>query len=88
MNSEDELTARIVVNEYSEDQLSAALSATGAKEKFASRIARAICTARANAPLETTSELRAHYPEGRARRRAGAPAATPLSAPSRRCASK
>lgn len=56
MNSEDELTARIVVNEYSEDQLRRIIRNWG-EEKFASRIARAICTARANAPLETTGEL-------------------------------
>ena len=56
MNSEDELTARIVVNEYSEDQLRRIIGNWG-EEKFASRIARAICTARANAPLETTGEL-------------------------------
>ena len=55
MNSEDELTARIVVNEYSEDQLRRIIRNWG--EKFASRIARTICTARANAPLETTGEL-------------------------------
>ena len=56
MNSEDELTARIVVNEYSEDQLRRIIRNWG-EEKFASRIARAICIARANAPLETTGEL-------------------------------
>lgn len=56
MNSEDELTARIVVNEYSEDQLRRIIRNWG-EEKFASRIARAICTARANTPLETTGEL-------------------------------
>ncbi|WP_314893572.1 16S rRNA (cytosine(1402)-N(4))-methyltransferase RsmH [Rothia mucilaginosa] len=56
MNSEDELTARIVVNEYSEDQLRRIIRNWG-EEKFASRIARSICTARANAPLETTGEL-------------------------------
>lgn len=56
MNSEDELTARIVVNEYSEDQLRRIIRNWG-EEKSASRIARAICTARANAPLETTGEL-------------------------------
>ena len=50
MNSEDELTARIVVNEYSEDQLRRIIRNWG-EEKFASRIARA------NAPLETTGEL-------------------------------
>ena len=56
MNSEDELTARIVVNEYSEDQLRRIIRNWG-EEKFASRIARAICTARTNASLETTGEL-------------------------------
>ena len=56
MNSEDELTARIVVNEYSEDQLRRIIRNWG-EEKFASRIARAICAARANVPLETTGEL-------------------------------
>ena len=50
MNSEDELTARIVVNEYSEDQLRRIIRNWG-EEKFASRIARA------NTPLETTGEL-------------------------------
>ncbi len=66
MNSEDELTARIVVNEYSEDQLRRIIRNWG-EEKFASRIARAICTARANAPLETTGEL-VEYSEDQLRR--------------------
>ena len=45
-----------MVNEYSEDQLRRIIRNWG-EEKFASRIARAICAARANAPLETTGEL-------------------------------
>lgn len=56
MDSTEELTAAIVLNEYDEAQLRHIIRAWG-EEKFASRIARGIVEARANKPLQTTGEL-------------------------------
>ncbi|MBD2763385.1 16S rRNA (cytosine(1402)-N(4))-methyltransferase RsmH [Kocuria sp. cx-116] len=56
MNSQADLTAEIVVNEYEEDQLREILRNWG-EERFAPRIARAIVAARAVKPLTTTGEL-------------------------------
>ena len=50
------LTARDVVNEYSEDELKRVLYEYG-EEKFAPRIARGIIEARAIKPIERTGEL-------------------------------
>lgn len=56
MDSTEELTAAVVVNEYEEHQLRRIIRTYG-EEKFASRIARGIVEARANQPLKTTGEL-------------------------------
>ena len=56
MNGEDELSARIVVNEYSEEQLRRIIKNWG-EEKFAARIARRIVEQRKHAALATTGEL-------------------------------
>jgi 16S rRNA (cytosine1402-N4)-methyltransferase len=53
MDARQELTAAMVVNDYSEDEL-AALIASNGEERYARRIARAIVVAR---PLQTTREL-------------------------------
>ncbi len=50
------LTAAEVINHYNESDLTRILRVYG-DEKFASRIARAIVKARANAPVETTLQL-------------------------------
>ncbi len=56
MDTEQELDARTVVNEWDERRL-AQLFRTYGEERFARQIARAIARRRANAPLETTYEL-------------------------------
>ncbi|MDO5751090.1 MAG: 16S rRNA (cytosine(1402)-N(4))-methyltransferase RsmH [Rothia sp. (in: high G+C Gram-positive bacteria)] len=56
MNSTDPLTAEIVVNEYSEEDLRRIIRSWG-EEKFAGRIASKIVAARAKAPIRTTGEL-------------------------------
>ena len=56
MNQEDELTAREIVNTYSEADLVGILRDYG-EERNARRIARAIIRQRAVAPIESTSEL-------------------------------
>jgi len=54
--SQQGMSARDVVNGYSEKDIARILRDYG-EEKFASRIARAIVTAREKAPIETTLEL-------------------------------
>ncbi|MBR6633903.1 MAG: 16S rRNA (cytosine(1402)-N(4))-methyltransferase RsmH [Clostridia bacterium] len=56
MNRSDALTARKVVNEYTEKELFRVISEYG-EEKFASRIARAIVQRREEKEIETTFEL-------------------------------
>jgi 16S rRNA (cytosine1402-N4)-methyltransferase len=56
MDTEQELDARTVVNEWDERRL-AQLFRTYGEERFARQIARAIARRRATAPLETTYEL-------------------------------
>ena len=56
MNSGDSLTARDVVNTWSEDELRRILYDYG-EERYAPRIAGAICRRRAEKPIETTLEL-------------------------------
>src|SRR5918997_6195175 len=56
MDTEQELDARTVVNEWDERRL-AQLFRTYGEERFARQIARAIVRRRSNAPLETTYEL-------------------------------
>ena len=56
MNSEDELTARTVVNEYPLERLRRIIRTWG-EEKFAARIAEQIVAQRAVQPFETTGEL-------------------------------
>lgn len=56
MDSRAELTARTVVNEYSEDELRDIIYRWG-EDRFAPRIARAIVAARTQAPLDTTAQL-------------------------------
>lgn len=56
MNSEDKLTARTVVNEYSQDELRRIIRTWG-EEKFAGRIAERIVAQRITRPFETTGEL-------------------------------
>ena len=53
MNTEQEWSAADVVNGYDQDRLAALLRRNG-DERFANRVARAICAAR---PVETTSQL-------------------------------
>lgn len=53
MNTEQEWSAADVVNGYDEDRLAAVIRRHG-DERFANRIARAICAER---PIETTAEL-------------------------------
>ena len=54
--SSEGLSARDVVNEYTEDELARILFAYG-EEKFARKIARGIAEARLISPIETTGEL-------------------------------
>ncbi len=56
MNSEAALTAREVINTYSEAQLKKIFFDYG-EEKFSSRIASKICAVREDKPIETTLEL-------------------------------
>lgn len=56
MDQSQELTAKIVVNEYSEEQLAKILWDYG-EEKFSRKIAKNICEARKEKPIETTIEL-------------------------------
>lgn len=56
MDRQSPLTAYEVVNSYSEEQLSKILFEYG-EEKQARRIARAICKAREQAPIESTGQL-------------------------------
>ena len=62
MDRSASLTARDVVNTYSEAELARILRDWG-EERFASRIARKICEIRENAPIETTTELAAAVSE-------------------------
>lgn len=54
--TDQELTAKIIVNEFSEESLSNIIFAYG-EERFARRIARAIVEYRQNKPIEFTSQL-------------------------------
>ena len=56
MNSEDALSAYDVVNTWSQDELKRILYDYG-EERYAPRIAAAICARRAEKPIETTLEL-------------------------------
>lgn len=56
MNADSPLTAREVVNTYSEERLKK-LIFDYSEERFAGRIAAKICAARADKPIETTFEL-------------------------------
>lgn len=56
MNSEDALSAYDVVNTWSQDELKRILYDYG-EERYAPRIAAAICAHRAEKPIETTLEL-------------------------------
>ena len=56
MDKRGSLTAYNVVNEYSENDLKRIIYDYG-EERFAPRIASAICRARADKPIETTKEL-------------------------------
>ncbi|WP_127579628.1 16S rRNA (cytosine(1402)-N(4))-methyltransferase RsmH [Paenibacillus koleovorans] len=56
MDRSEPLTAKIIVNEWSEQQISRILHEYG-EEKFARRIARTILNARKQAPIETTGQL-------------------------------
>ena len=56
MDVRNPLTARTIVNEYSEDKLRKILFEYG-EERFSSRIASNIVRARESAPIETTGEL-------------------------------
>lgn len=56
MDLENPLTARTIVNEYSEEALKRILYEYG-EERFSSRIAANIVRAREQAPIETTGEL-------------------------------
>lgn len=74
--SSDELTARRIVNEWPEAEIARILFEYG-EEKFARRIASRIVQARAERPIETTSELSELVKEGipaAARRTGGHPA--------------
>ncbi|MDO4919971.1 16S rRNA (cytosine(1402)-N(4))-methyltransferase RsmH [Kocuria sp.] len=76
MDSHAELSAATVVNEYPEGRLREIIHRWG-EERFASRIARGIVAARAEAPLRTTAQLvdvvRAAVPAG-AQHKKGHPA--------------
>lgn len=56
MNTDAVLSAYNVVNEYSEHDLKRIINDYG-EERFAARIAREICSARSEKPIETTLEL-------------------------------
>ena len=56
MNGEDALTARTVVNTWSQEELRRILYTYG-EERYAPQIAAAICRRRETAPIETTLEL-------------------------------
>ena len=56
MNNEDALTAYTVVNTWSQDELKRILFDYG-EERYAPRIASAICRRREEAPIQTTREL-------------------------------
>ena len=56
MNNEDPLTAAVVVNTWSQDELKRILYDYG-EERYAPRIAAAICRRREEKPIETTLEL-------------------------------
>ena len=56
MNSEDTMSAYDVVNTWSQDELKRILYDYG-EERYAPRIAAAICSRRAEKPIETTLEL-------------------------------
>jgi len=56
MDKRSEFTAREIVNTYAEKDL-ADLFFTYGEERHSRRIARAICTARTNVPIETTQQL-------------------------------
>ena len=56
MNSEDTMSAYDVVNTWSQDELKRILYDYG-EERYAPRIAAAICNRRAEKPIETTLEL-------------------------------
>lgn len=56
MDQRQELTAKDIINDYSEKELFSIIRTYG-EEKFASKIARNIVSARQNKAIETTSEL-------------------------------
>ena len=56
MDVNQELSAKTVVNTYSEEKLADIIFTYG-EEKFAKKIARNICEYRKNKQIETTSEL-------------------------------
>ena len=56
MNSQDQLTARTVVNTWSQEELKRILYTYG-EERYAPQIAAAICRRREQQPIETTLEL-------------------------------
>ena len=56
MNAEDALTAKIVVNTWSQEELRRILYTYG-EERYAPQIAAAICRRREESPIETTLEL-------------------------------
>lgn len=56
MNSQDALTAKAVVNTWSQDELRRILYTYG-EERYAPQIAAAICRRREDKPIETTLEL-------------------------------
>ncbi len=56
MDKTQELNAKMVVNQYSEEQLSTLIYEYG-EERFSRQIARNICIARKEKPIETTKQL-------------------------------
>ncbi len=56
MDTTQELTAQIVINQYSEQELAKIIYEYG-EEKFSRQIARNICKAREQKPIKTTKEL-------------------------------
>ena len=56
MDQTQELTAKIVINEYSEEKLAEIIYKYG-EEKFSRKIAKNICNARRTKTIETTEEL-------------------------------
>lgn len=76
MDQTESLTAKIIVNEWSEQQISRILFEYG-EEKFARRIAKTIVAARAKEPVATTGQLAELVKQGipaAARRTGGHPA--------------